>query len=300
MAMADEADEDTLMQTVADTTRPTAERVAAVVRLGAPAGSNYWTEVNYAVSRLLCGILYASAEDPQVRIAAAQALSGRNRAAAPNQLSRYLEGDPDRKVRAAVAALFAHWGAVPESQEPGLQRDLETLQARVATLPLANLASTYGGDPRVVAMLRKALRHSDPDIRYYAQLGLGFLGHLKEVRHALQDDAPTVRAAAAETLGFYSLKSSDDVSALDGALRDADPQVRRAAKTALRRLGMLPTPTPPPSAQLPTCKLTPPPRPMGSAAGRPAIAGSSSTGQPGVEPGPAEWRALLERWSGAW
>lgn len=289
------ADEDALMQTVADQTRPLAERVAAAEVLGTPASG-----VNYEVWRILCGVFLDPAEAPQVRVAAAHALSRRNRAAAPNQLCRYLEGDEDRRVRAAVVAILSQWGSVPETQEPRLQRDLEVLQGRMAPIPLANLASSYGGDPRVVALLRQALHDSDPELRDIAQRGLGMLGHMADVRQALQDHGPQVRAGAAETLGFYSLKTTDDVAALEGALRDADPRVQRAAKTALRRLGVQPTPKARASARTPKGQMAPSAFTTSPDPGRPEVARQPTVVPAGAGSVPYEWRPLLERWSQQW
>jgi hypothetical protein len=269
------ADEDILMRTVADQTRPAAERIAAAEGLSVPVGGT-----NHAVWRILCGALQDPAEDPQVRIAAAHALGRRNRAAAPNQLCRSLEGDEDRRVRAEVVAILAVWGSVPEAQEPRLQRDLDALQSRMAPIPLMNLAASYGGDPRVVAMLRQALHHSDPEIRDIAQRGLGMLGQMTDVLHVLHDGAPQVRAGAAETLGRYSLKSVDDVAALELALHDDDPRVQRAAKTSLRRLGIQSMPNPRASARAPTVQK----------------AASVSL----MDTAPDQWRPLLERWSQQW
>jgi hypothetical protein len=109
------------------------------------------------------------------------------------------------------------------------------------------------------------------------------LGRLAEVLQALNDDAPEVRAGAAETLGFFGLKTADEVTVLETALRDADPRVQQAAKTALRRLGVKPTAKPPERGQI-----------VESLSDQPAAA------QPDVGTSPYPWRPLLERWSRQW
>jgi hypothetical protein len=150
-------------------------------------------------------------------------------------------------------------------------------------------------------MLRHALHHSDPEIRDIAQRGLGMLGNMVDVQQALQDDVPQVRAGAAETLGSYSLKTADDVAALEGALRDADPRVQRAAKTALRRLGVQPTPTPQASARTPNGQKAPSASAANSEAGSADLARPpAAVIPPSAGPVVFEWQPLLKRWSQQW
>jgi hypothetical protein len=229
-----------------------------------------------------------------VRIAAAHALSRRNRALAPNQLCRFLDGDQDRRVRAEIVKILRQWGPVPSMHEPALLRDLEALRSQMAPFPLVNLASTYGADPRVVAALEQALQHGDAEIRQVAQRGLGMLGRIAGVLQALHDDAPQVRAGAAETLGYFGLKTTEEVAALEVVLQDADPRVQQAAKTALRRLGVKPMPKPPEHSQIVGL-------PMDQPEGVPTsqATGQSVAAQQGSSPS-YEWRPLLERWSRQW
>lgn len=271
------ANEARLMRTLADRRKPAQERVRAAEALGTPARSadEVWST--------LCEIFHDPDEDTQVRIAAAHALSRRNRALAPNQLCRYLEGDEDRLIRATAAKILCQWGSIPPVQEPALQRDLETLRKRMAPFPLVNLASSYGGDPRVVATLEQALQHDDPDIRHVAQRGLGMLGRMADVLQTLHDAAPQVRAGVTETLGYFGLKTADEVSALENALLDTDVRVQQAARTALRRLGVKPTAKPREPGQIVHADTDQP-----------------TTGQPDVGPSPYPWRPLLERWSRQW
>jgi HEAT repeat protein len=292
-------DEGALMRIVVDQTRPVAERATAAEALGRPTRG-----ADYEVWRLLCGILQDSAEDSQLRIAAAHALSRRNRAAAPNQLCRYLEGDEDRLVRAEVVAILSAWGSVPERQESRLRRDLDALQGHMTPIPLLNLALNYGGDPRVVATLQQALHNSKPELRHIAQRGLGMLGSMADVLQAIHDEAPQVRAGAAETLGLYSLKAADDIAALEDALIDADASVQRAAKVALRRLGAQPTPKspePPTSARAShtqNAQTAPPASPGSSeAAEQQTDAGLVVSG---MDTAPDQWRPLLKLWSRQW
>jgi HEAT repeat protein len=232
------------------------------------------TRATYAVWQALCGVFQDSDEDEDVRVAAARALGRHNPAAAPNQLCRPLAGDPARRVRREAVAVLSQVGRVPATLESGLQRDLDTLRAHIAPLPLANLALTYGRDPRVLAALNQALGHTDPAIRVIAQRGLGMLGEMSAVVRALHDEASQVRAGAAETLGFYSLLAEGDIAALEAALQDGDADVRQAAQVALRRLGRRPLPVPPPVA-------------------RTQASSSEATA-------PDAWRPFLEQWSRQW
>ena len=257
--------EDTLMRTLVDKKRHVVDRSAAADALGKPSGSidQVWS--------VLCQVYQDPDDDPEIRIAVANALSRRNRALAPNQLCRYLEGDGDRRIRSHVAAILSQWGTVPNVQESALQRDLEASQRGTSSFPLANLAASYGGDPRVVATLKEASLHNDAEIRLVAQRGLGMLGLVAETLHSLHDDAPQVRASVAETLGYYGLKTPDEISALEATLEDAEPLVQRAARTALRRLGVKPTP-------------------------KPGIRNVAST----IPDSAFNWLPLLERWSRQW
>jgi SMI1/KNR4 family protein SUKH-1/HEAT repeat protein len=100
----------------------------------------------------------------------------------------------------------------------------------------------HGRDPRALTALRDSARSDIVEIRSTAIQALGLLGEMSEVVEALRDDQPQVRASAAETLGYYSVLEPIDSAALEEALTDPDDTVRRAAKTALRRLGVQKTP----------------------------------------------------------
>jgi HEAT repeat protein len=79
---------------------------------------------SHDVWRALCSIFDDEAEDSSVRVAAVRAMGKRFPAAAPNQLCRYIAGDPDRRVRRAAVAVLEQLGRVPEQMESRLERDL--------------------------------------------------------------------------------------------------------------------------------------------------------------------------------
>lgn len=84
-------------------------------------------------------------------------------------------------------------------------------------LGVAELASSL--DPEAVPALKKALADGDSAVRYWAALGLlmrgrrGVAAGREALRHALKDDAPCARIAAAWALGKFG-----DPSDLDRAL----------------------------------------------------------------------------------
>src|SRR5262249_33182173 len=149
-----------------------------------------------------------------------------------------LQGDDTRRVRAEVVRILATLDPIPAVQQAALERDLNVMQTDIAPVPLANLATSYGREPRVLALLVRARQHPDRQIRTLALRGLGAVGELREVLAALGDTDAQVRAAVAETLGLFGLRSAQEIVALEQALRDPDAQVQHAARVALRRLGV--------------------------------------------------------------
>jgi hypothetical protein len=98
----------------------------------------------------------------------------------------------------------------------------------------------------VIADFLDAARHPDANVRQAAQAGLVRLGEWGIVVQALQDEAPSVRAAAASALGAVSTPPPAEVAAaLEGALQDVDATVRRFALEALRLLHVRSFPAPP-------------------------------------------------------
>ena len=89
-----------------------------------------------------------------------------------------------------------------------------------------------------VTDFRKAAHDPDAGVRRSAQWGLVRLGEWRTVVQALQDEAPGVRAAAANALGGLRVLGApppaEVATALEGALQDTDATVRRFALAALR------------------------------------------------------------------
>src|SRR5262249_31208063 len=177
------------------------ERIAAAKALGQLRGARYdaW--------KALCKVFQDGREDAEVRRATVRAIGVSNPAAAPNQLCRYIQGDPGRRVRAEAVAMLARLGRVPLQMEPQLQRDLNAIRQGSTLTPLVNLAMAYGRDPRVLTTLSDALHNAEPEIRTIAQGGLGMLGELEPVVGALLDPSSQVRAGSATTLGRYGLRT---------------------------------------------------------------------------------------------
>src|SRR5262249_26094778 len=198
-----------LVQALADKAASTASRIEAAERVGA------LDHASYSAWQTLCTVFQDAREDVDLRIAAAQALAWVNRAAAPNQLCRALQGDDPRRVAAGVVRILATLAPIPAVQQAALERDLNVMQTDIAPVPLANLASSYGREPRVLALLVRARQHPDRQIRTLALRGLGAVGELREVLAALGDTDAQVRAAVAETLGLFGLRSAQEIVALE-------------------------------------------------------------------------------------
>lgn len=188
--------------------------------------------------RTVCGVASDERAPAEVRRAAVRAMAGAP-AAAPNQLVRVFTGDDDRSVRKEAVAVLRALGVAPSS-ETRLAAQLAAARGPNRALTLANLALSFGHDPRIVAVYDEALRDPDEAVRGLAVRGLAMLGEMAQVVAALDDPAPAVRARAVEDLGFYFTGDDAEAHALDRALGDADATVRNAAIVALRRIGRRP------------------------------------------------------------
>jgi len=142
-------------------------------------------------------------------------------------------------------------------------------------VPLANLAWTYGADPRVATVIRRGLECEDPAIRLIAiqqVCSIGDNGVAFEILRHSPDAA--MRAKAAEMLGCYGVGDEATVEALAAALDDSDPEVVRTARTARRRIRVDASPRP---------KMLPAPAPAHAEVDQ-----------------RHPWRRFLERWSWQW
>jgi HEAT repeat protein len=95
----------------------------------------------------------------------------------------------------------------------------------------------HRGEPGVIWILDRLLRHRDEVVRAHAAAALGKIGDkaaASSLRGVLTDISPRVRASAATALGAAGGK---DAAEWIGPLReDRRPEVRMAAAAAVRRL----------------------------------------------------------------
>jgi HEAT repeat protein len=152
-----------------------------------------------------------AAQDPEVRRRAAEALGnvGGDAQAVLPQLARAAH-DPDDAVRAAAVAALAK---VRPTAEEAFSAFLEGLRDRDGAVRLASA---------------QALAQATPSQRRKAALPLG----------QCLDDAPTrAREIIVAVLGDYGPDAAPAGPALQKAVRDPEPTVRRGAARALGRLG---------------------------------------------------------------
>ena len=211
---------------------PDAEREAAAGELGERLFNQRTLQAEW---RALCEVIHDEADSVAVRIAALRAIA-RVPVAAVNQLSRIF-CDPRRLVRREAVALLRSIGVVEDDA-----RLKPKLAAAAAgdSLVLANLALVSGYDPRIVAACRLAARNPEPRARVAAISCLAQLGEMADVTSSLGDPSPAVRAAAAESVGYYGTLEPVEIQSLQRALADGEAMVQKSARSALRRLGVLP------------------------------------------------------------
>lgn len=191
----------------------------------------------YQAWQAVCGLVMDTTEPIELRLAAVRAIAG-NPAAAPNQLVRFYDGDPERALRREANALLRRIG-VAELHHASYERMLS--KARVGSdrmLSLANLAMSFGFDDRSVAVYRDALRDPDDNIRALGVRGLAMLGELTEVVVAIDDRSPLVIATAVEMLGYYTTRAEAEVAAVVACAGSPEATVQKAARKAMRRIGI--------------------------------------------------------------
>ncbi len=143
------------------------------------------------------------------------------------QLARF------RAAEQAHAAAIGDLGVIPEAERARIcgaasPRDA-TAAWRATTLPSALALAREAGDSRVVttAPFVAALAHTDAVLRYWGVMGLRMRGsaaiaeNRAALRRLLTDNSPSVRVAAAESLGHFGAPD-DLVPALEALLADAD------------------------------------------------------------------------------
>lgn len=136
----------------------------------------------------------------------------------------------------------ARWIGIASPQAPWRAQGLAALGRAFlkSGLPMAlrlQLAEALAitGDPGVSVLFRKALRHSDPEIRIAAARGLGWLGQesdLPFLEQGLSDPEPLVRQAIITALGEHQTEAA--MQRLVLLLLKGDESTRRLAAEALR------------------------------------------------------------------
>jgi HEAT repeat protein len=199
--------------------------------------------------QVVCNVVADEHDAMDVRRAALHALA-QTGVAALAQLLRTYSGDTARVLRKDAVALLRNV-RVPPDMEGRLEGQVGKLKGPERLAVLEHLASTFGGDPRVVHAYLTALQDDDHHIRLQAVRGLALLGEMAGVMAAMGDSCVVVRLRAVEMLGSFSTLHDHEIRALGRGLHDADGRVRRAAKTALRNLGIQPMAAPPSKARRP-------------------------------------------------
>lgn len=227
-----------LLRRLADKGLPTDERVEIA---DAAAQS---TQQPYEAWQVLCRIMLDEKDDMKVRVAAARAARHCG-IAGINHLARAMPAAPHVRAAAVESLRDIATRPLPEYFEGRLREDLAALDNELAVLPLANLAWTFGADPRVYEVARRALAGEDSDIRRTGLQQLCSLGETGTAVTLLRESKDTdMRAAAAELLGYYWAGDENVAAALENALNDPAESVRRAARTARRRMRLERSPRP--------------------------------------------------------
>lgn len=233
-----------LERVVGDRVVPVGERVAAIGRLAEAVGPDLATRAGLWRDVLLPRLLDET-DDEEVRVAAAHAATAVG-GVATNTLGSSPSPDRPRIRRAMVDALRAI-GRQPLSDhlEGRLHDDLVTLETELTTFPFVNLTLTFGADLRIIPVLHRGTVDPRAEIRRFAVLQLARIGDLAPATRALVEEPdPAVRIGAAEAIGHYWTGEPEPIIALHRAVDDDATQVARAAKSALRRLRLIPIPTP--------------------------------------------------------
>jgi HEAT repeat protein len=178
-----------------------------------------------AFSALLAGL---EDPDPEVRLAALQALGERSPAAGAESAIERCLSDADPHVRAEAALL------APDAASGLLEKMAASTDAAEATAAFARLPASHG------ALAVARLDDPDPAIRAAALSSLARLRAEEELRkvdleRALEDPYPAVRRAAADALAVCA--DPEASRALATALRDSLHEIRTHVSARLGGLG---------------------------------------------------------------
>jgi len=167
--------------------------------------------------------------DAGVRVAAALSLGRLRRPEAVEYLVAYMESEPSPGVRWAIARALGMIGA-PEAAEMLQQclsrQDEETQVRRSAAWALGQL----GWDVTAVTGLLAALDDPDPQIRWYACLGLG------RAAQALSHPDSADRELLNQVRNALVQRQEDDADAGEGIVGEAAAQALAQIRASTRRL----------------------------------------------------------------
>jgi HEAT repeat protein len=261
------------LEIATDRSRPPADRIRAIEEATQRVAGEH-VQARAQVWGPIFQIYLDDGEPEEIRTAAARAGRNVGVVAINNLVAHATPGHPRLRLAATETLAAIAQQPLEDVHEQRLQGSLAELQGELGgSYHFVNLALAHGADPRGVAVLQRGVASADAGVRRSAIAQLCSLGQMAAaVAAATGDPDPYVRAGAVQSLGFYWTGGDDVVSALTAALADADPQVAKEARTALRRQ-----------------KLQPVPRP-----GRPA---SGKTVEVDAR---FPWREFLNRWSAQW
>ncbi len=170
-------------------------------------------------------------KDPEIRVAAAKALTGMMSGPESTEALAAALDDPSAPVRlAAVEALERRYAVVP------LIRALKDADSDVRARAASSLWTL--GDSQALEPLIGALVDDDPTVRGVAAKAVGALDGARGVEAlagVLRDPVWPVRLDGVEALAMTADAAA--VEPLTAALRDSDARVRKAAEEALEERG---------------------------------------------------------------
>jgi HEAT repeat protein len=180
------------------------------------------------------------ADGDEIRAGSAESL-GRIGAAAVPDLTKALRAVDDRVRRGTVAAL-AGIGPAAEPAGAALVQALADPDREVRCGAARALGAIRPEKAAAVEALMKYLNDPDKEFRAACRDGLAGIGPgaAGPLCAALKADDAATRRAAAEVLRKVGPKAHEALPALEAAAKDADPQFRAAAVTALRDVVTVP------------------------------------------------------------
>jgi HEAT repeat protein len=187
--------------------------------------------------------------DRQVRVLAAQLL-GEMRAQAKGADLALLEAlaDPDRSVRWAAASALAGLRSETRSRIPQLIAALKNDDPRVRG-KIAGLLGQLGRDAEpAVPALAECLHDSDAHVRIIAARSLVSMGRKTQavvdaVVNTVKNADKRLRLQAIRLLGNIGTEARPALDTLSALMKDEDPDVRGAAREAMKKVEAGPTST---------------------------------------------------------